>query len=257
MSKRRLIFTLLYDQGKFCQSRNFKCQKVGDLKWLLNNYKFAEISKHLDELHVLNINPGIESHNQFIDNLGEIIANVFIPVAVGGGVKSTMEAKEYLNAGADKILLNSLLYEKPENIQKICESMGGQSVAGIINYSIDGNSNVKVYDWKKKSALPAIVVEDLIKQAISLGIGEIILNSVTKDGTGFGFDTEFIKSIENKITTPVIASGGAGKTEHFNDLFISTTINGASTSNLLNFIGDSIPNCRKALIHENINLANF
>ena len=79
-TKKRLIFTLLYSDGYFCQSRNFRCQKVGDFDWLFNNYKFSKITSFLDELVVINVNPIEELYQNFLNVVKHIVENVFIPV---------------------------------------------------------------------------------------------------------------------------------------------------------------------------------
>lgn len=254
-TKKRLIFTLLFDNGKFCQSRNFRCQKVGDINWLLNNYKFSEICKSLDELHIIDVNPGENSFLQLHNAVDQILKNVFIPVAVGGGINNSEDAQKILNVGADKVIINSLLYS-PQKIEKISTLIGSQSIAGIVNYKII-DEEIFLYNWKTKLVDKTREIYEFITSSIHSGIGEIILNSVDKDGTGFGFDIPTIKKLEKSINIPIIASGGAGKTSHFYEIFKETTADGASTANLLNFMGDSLPESRKDLLKHQIPLANF
>ena len=131
MLKKRIIFTLLYSDGYFFQSRNFNIQKVGDVEWLLINYNFDNISYYIDELIILDISRGKKNRDSFLKNTNKLIKKCFIPITFGGGVSSLDIAKEYLSSGADKILINSSIYTNQEIINKISKIYGQQSI--IIN----------------------------------------------------------------------------------------------------------------------------
>ena len=107
MLKKRIIFTLLYSDGYFFQSRNFNIQKVGDIEWLLLNYNFDNISHFIDELIILDISREKKDRDNFLKNANKLIKKCFIPITFGGGISSLNIAKEYLSSGADKILINS------------------------------------------------------------------------------------------------------------------------------------------------------
>ena len=133
-TKKRLIFTLLYSDGYFCQSRNFRCQKVGDYNWLFNNYNFINIAKYLDELVIINVTPNIGDYDHFLNNVKEIVNNVFIPVAIGGGIYDLETARRCFNNGADKIILNSSILDNPKDIPILIENYGSQSIVASIDY---------------------------------------------------------------------------------------------------------------------------
>ena len=160
----------------------------------------------------------------------------------------------FLN-GADKIVLNSLLLDRSENISLLANTYGSQSIVGSLNYVVD-KGQIKVFDWRNDEVKKQSFIQ-YVKDLELLGFGELLINSVDMDGTGFGFDIESLKSFTDKSNLPLICMGGAGKYEHFYEVFKNSDVEAASTANLLNFIGDSINNLRSKLIQENVNLANF
>jgi len=110
MLKKRIIFTLLYDNGNFVLSRNFRLQKVGNLDWLKKNYDFSKISFYIDELVVLDVSRKNRDLNLFCENLKILTKDSFVPVAAGGGINSYEHASKLLKSGADKLVLNSSLF---------------------------------------------------------------------------------------------------------------------------------------------------
>ena len=110
MLRNRIIFTLIYEDGKFNQSRNFRLQKVGDVNWLEKNYKFKEIAFSLDELMVLNASKKKKNIGDFAKVLERLVNDVFIPIAVGGGIRCMQDAELLFSSGADKLVLNGVLY---------------------------------------------------------------------------------------------------------------------------------------------------
>ena len=255
-TKKRLIFTLLYSDGYFCQSRNFRCQKVGDYNWLFNNYKFSKIAGFLDELIVINVNPIVESYSGFLENVKLIVENVFIPVAIGGGIYSVDKATDYLNSGADKVILNSIIRKDCNAVSAIINRLGSQSVVASIDYkSRDGRH--LLYDWETKKIIEGQDLGAFVTTCHDLEFGEILLNSVEKDGTGFGFDIDIIQEISHLCKLPLIVMGGAGKSAHFSPVYKIPIVDAVATANLLNFLGDSLPQTRMNLLDEEVDLARF
>jgi len=254
-TKKRLIFTLLYSDGYFCQSRNFRCQKVGDYDWLFNNYKFSKIAGFLDELIVINVNPVAESYPSFLDIVKRIVENVFIPVAIGGGISSLEKAIDCFHNGADKIVLNSAVRKNREIVSQIINCFGSQSVVASVDYKLN-NNKAWVYDWDKKKIIQGSDLISYINLLHEIGFGEVLLNSVDKDGTGFGLDLDTISYISTECKLPLIVMGGAGKFKHFNQVYSNYAADAVATANLLNFIGEALPDVRLRLLYEGINLAH-
>ena len=133
MLKKRIIFTLLYQDGFFVQSRNFNLQKVGDINWLEKNYDFKKISFYIDELIILDVSRKEKDTDKFIDNLKKVSSFCFIPISSGGGIDTFEKARNLLTNGADKVLLNTNLKEKL--LKKISEVYGEQSIIAGVDYT--------------------------------------------------------------------------------------------------------------------------
>ena len=171
-TKKRLIFALLYSDGFYCQSRNFKLQKVAKFDWLFNNYNFSSVARHLDELIVINVTPYKEKKEEFLDEVKKITSNVFVPVAIGGGITDIISANKAFNSGADKIILNSLVRENPREVKRLISEYGSQSVVAAIDFksTIDGT---KVFEWINKKVIAELSIKEYVKLCHDLDFGEI------------------------------------------------------------------------------------
>ena len=255
MLRKRIIFTLIYSQGFFMLSRNFRLQKVGDLNWLERNYKFQKIAFSIDELIVLNATKENKSIKEFANIVSSLVNDVFIPIAAGGGIKSVEDAEILFNNGADKIVLNSLLVENPKVITQLVQKYGSQSIVACIDYkNINGVNEVYIQDGTKKVDME---LEDYIRYVVGLDIGEVYLNSIDKDGTGFGYDLETIKRVEKKISVPLIIAGGAGNESHLIEGLSNDGVSAVATANLFNFVGNGLSNARIKVLESGLNIANW
>lgn len=243
MLRKRIIFTLIYENGKFNQSRNFRLQKVGDINWLEKNYKFKEIAFSLDELIVINASKNEKNIEDFAKTLERLVDDVFIPIAAGGGIKNIEDARLMFNSGADKLVLNSILYTNSNIVKDIIQQYGSQSVVASIDYKKNDNSEIVLI--KDGSESLALDLEEYIKYIEDLGVGEIYLNSIDKDGTGFGYDFETIDKVSKNIKIPLIIAGGAGNETHLIEGLKREKVDAVATANLFNFIGNGLPNARK------------
>jgi len=251
MLRKRIIFSLIYGDGKFNQSRNFRLQEVGDINWLERNYKFQEIAFALDELIVLNASKKKKDIKSFSKVLNRLVNDVFIPIAAGGGIRSMKDAELLFHNGADKLVLNSVLYTDKELVKKLVKKYGSQSIVGSIDYAL---SNVYISDGLKKIDLP---LGKYIDYVTSLGVGEIYLNSIDKDGTGFGYDFETICLVSKNIKLPLIIAGGAGNDRHLIEGLRTDNVSAVATANLFNFVGNGLPEARKRILEEGINIVNW
>ena len=114
MNFKRIIFALLYMDGSFYLSRNFRLQKVGDVKWLQDNYSFGKTCEYVDEIIILHVknNPTFRETMEFIKKVNEFKKKIFVPIILGGGIRNFKDAKLYFDNGADKISINSLVFHK-------------------------------------------------------------------------------------------------------------------------------------------------
>jgi cyclase len=255
MLRKRIIFTLIYCDGFFMQSRNFRLQKVGNLNWLEKNYKFQKISFSLDELIVLNASRGNKSMENFANTISSLVNDVFIPIAAGGGIRTMEDAELLFNSGADKIVLNSALFLNPDLVSALIKRYGTQSIVASVDYKENnGYKEVYIQDGSVKIAMN---LENYLQYLEKLEVGEIYLNSIEKDGTGFGYDFDTIDEFESKIKIPLIIAGGAGNESHFMDGLKYKNVSAVATANLFNFIGDGLPKARKKLIELGENIANW
>lgn len=255
MLRNRLIFGLIYNNGSFMQSRNFRLQRVGDINWLEKNYKFQKISFSLDELVVVNATRGDKSIDQFSEVISRLVEDVFIPVAAGGGIRKIQDAELLFKSGADKVILNTPLYDNPELASQIIRRYGSQSLVASVDYKVvDGEPTVYIHDGTV--AIPLNMLQYL-KQLEELGVGEIIFNSIDKDGTGFGYDIDLISEYAHLVNVPFVIMGGAGNELHLKDGLNVAGVSGVATANLFNFIGNGLPNARAFMLENGANLARW
>tara|TARA_B100000780_G_scaffold264930_1_gene219974 strand:- start:983 stop:1789 length:807 start_codon:yes stop_codon:yes gene_type:complete len=250
MLKKRIIFTLLYKDGFFMQSRNFNLQKVGDINWLEKNYDFKKISFYIDELIIIDVSRDKKDIDKFIENLKRVSSCCFIPILAGGGIDTFEKAKKLLTNGADKVLINTNL--KKKLLTEISEVYGEQSIIGGIDYiNVKNKKKVCKENGTKE-------IQDDIKKYLNkvskLPIGEIYLNSIDKDGTGMGLDFTILDFLPKSNNKSIIISGGSGNSIHIASGLKNHNIDAVATSNLLNFVGDGLLKARMELLEKNFNL---
>lgn len=233
------------------QSRNFRLQKVGDINWLEKNYQLQRISFSLDELIILDASKD-KNINEFAKIVSRLTDNIFIPIAAGGGVRNMQDAEILFSNGADKIVLNSALINDNLLVQNITKKYGAQSIVASIDYKRKENViEIFIADGSKKIDYNLVEYLDYIN---GLDVGEIYLNSIDQDGTGFGYDFETILSVQDYIYTPLIIAGGAGNAKHLLQGLQIDKVNAVATANLFNFVNDGFPKARKELLNNQINL---
>jgi imidazole glycerol-phosphate synthase subunit HisF len=255
MLRKRIIFTLIYSHGIYNQSRNFRLQKVGNLNWLEKNYQFKKIAFSIDELIVLNSSKDEKNLQEFASEISNLVNEVFIPIAAGGGIRTLQDAELLFKSGADKIVLNSAFKNNPNLIRDLVRKYGSQSLVACIDYK-NNNEHIEVFINDGTLKLDE-KIEEYILYLESLQIGEIYLNSIDRDGTGFGYDFETIQKVVKFITKPLIIAGGAGNERHLFEGLQMNGVSAVSTANLFNFIGNGLPNARKSIIEKGENLANW
>jgi len=250
MLKKRIIFCLLYKDGYFVQSRNFITNIIGDANWIVKNYNFINISNYIDELIILDISLKKKT-NTFLKNVEMIVKRSFIPLTLGGGIKNLTLARAFLENMSDKILVNTALFENHEIISEISNRYGSQSIIAALDYKYErskkiilkNNASIEVNNDFKK----------ILKFVNNLDVGEILINSIDKDGTGQGLDIKILEKLP-KLNKPLILSGGAGNYKHFIDILTSKKVSAISTSNLLNFVGNGLKDLRHGLQKNKIDL---
>lgn len=255
MLRKRLIFVLIYNDGYFSQSRNFRLQRVGDIQWLETHYRFHEISFSIDELIVLDTSRKNRNISQFSCIMSRLSKNVFSPVSAGGGIRSLEDAKILFQHGADKLVLNSVIFNDVDLVKALVNQYGSQSVIASIDYK---NTEDGQAVFIENGTIPLYFsLQEYIEHVESLKVGEIYLNCIDKDGTGFGYDMNTIQRIKKSVGIPLIIAGGAGNEDHLIEGLKTDDVNAVATANLFNFIGNGLPNARKKMLDSNINLASW
>jgi len=255
MLRNRLIFVLFYSDGYFVQSRNFRLQKIGKLDWLKNNINFFEIAKSLDELIIVDLSTNKTMTSDFLACVKDIAENVYIPITVGGGIQSKECCIEAFHNGADKILINSMQYAHPNEVETLISTFGAQAIMGCVEYNIVETKPVITHS--KGTHVTDLSFNNAVEHCIELGVGELLINCISKDGTGFGYDTDILKEITSELSSPIIIMGGAGHWKHLNDGLKLDAVNAVATGNLLNFIGNSLIDGRKYLLKDGRNLVDW
>jgi cyclase len=251
--KKRIIFSLLFSEGYFNLSRNFRLQRIGDLNWLLNNYDFTNVSRSIDELIVLDVTRGPKDSNLFLDTVRRISEGVFIPISLGGGIKNFHDAKIYFDSGADKVIINTSLFDNTKLIDEISAVYGSQSIVAYLDIKQEGEDFLLYkHNGSEKTK---VKTSEFIKELAEKNIGELVINSIDKDGTGMDFLYRTIDLLPFDITIPVLLSGGAGNFKHLYSALSDNRIDAVVTANLLNFVGDGLVTARKEIIFNGINLA--
>jgi len=253
MVKKRLIFTLLYSDGQFMLSRNFRLQKVGSLEWLQKNYNFSHISYSIDELIVLDVTRGEKKSEEFSENLKKLTESCFVPIAAGGGVSTIKAASDLLRSGADKVVINSALYENNGFINQLASEFGQQCVVASmdIKSSLDGGYQAWSESGNKCHEGSAAMWIDRVAQN---NVGELYLNSMDRDGTGQGYDLGLLELLPANISKPIILAGGVGNAAHLAAGLADSRVDAVATAHLFNFIGDGLKQARKSLISSGIEL---
>jgi cyclase len=247
MLKKRLIFTLLYSNGQFMLSRNFRLQKVGNLRWLQINYNFSQISYSIDELVVLDVSRGDKNPDDFCAVLKKLTEGCFVPIAAGGGVKTIDAARKLLRSGADKVVVNSVLYEKNDFIKQLGSEFGQQCVVASmdIKSSPDGSYQAWADCGSRQLAGSAAQWVELIAKD---DVGELYLNSMDRDGTGQGYDFRLLDLLPANMSKPVILAGGVGNATHLASGMADSRVDAVATAHLFNFVGDGLKLARQTLI---------
>ena len=219
MLAKRVIACLDVRDGRVVKGINFiQLRDAGDPAELASAYN----REGVDEVIFLDITASHEKRNLIIDTVVRTARQVFIPLAVGGGIRSVADARGILTSGADKVSVNTAAVENPELITQLSEEFGSQAVVLAIDAREDALQEdarrdgkgwrVFTYGGRKPTDLSAV---EWAMEGEAFGAGEILLTSMDRDGTEKGFDCELTRAISRAVKIPVIASGGAGSAEHF------------------------------------------
>lgn len=249
MLKKRIIPCLDIKDGSTVKGINFEGLKnAGDPIELAKKYEL----EGADELVFLDITATLEDRKTFVELVRDISKELSIPFTVGGGISSIEDVRKLLEAGADKISINSSAVKDPKLISDLANEFGSQCVVVAIDTKQVGQTDlVHIKGGREATELTTV---EWAKQAEALGAGEILLTSMDGDGTKKGFDLRITKLVSENITIPVIASGGAGSVEDFVKVFNETKATGALAASVFHFNEIDIQNLKQQLKTQKISV---
>jgi len=248
MITKRIIPCLDIKNGRVVKGVNF--QGLSDVSSPVELARYYSDSG-ADELVFYDITASYEGRKLFTDILCEVASEIFIPLTVGGGINSVEDFDRVLKCGADKVSVNSGAIRNPGLIQEAAQRYGDQCVVLSADIKrVNGEFHVFAKGGREDTGMEAI---SWIKQGVSLGAGEVVVNSIDTDGVKAGFDLEMLQAVCDAVNVPVIASGGAGSVRHFVDLFHAIPdIDAGLAASVFHFGEIRIPDLKKELRQNNI-----
>ena len=208
-----------------------------------------------DELVYLDITASHEKRDIMLDVVRRTSEEVFMPLTVGGGVRTADDAQLLLKSGADKVTMNTAAVLNPALLSECAERFGAQATVLAIDAKkiAAGKWQVYIYGGRKPIDLDAL---EWALQAEKLGAGEILLTSMDRDGTKIGFDIDLTRTISQAVKIPVIASGGCGAVEHFEEVFKQGHADAALAASIFHYRQSSVQNVKNYLVERNIHVRN-
>ncbi len=249
MLKKRIIPCLDIKDGRTVKGIHFEeIRDAGDPVELAKMY----VGQKADELVFLDITATIEKRKTLVDLVGKIAAEINLPFTVGGGIETIEDVAALIKAGADKVTINSSAVRNPALISQVARQFGSQCVVVAIDTDFFKNEWIVFVDGGRTSTQLKTV--EWAMKAERFGAGEILLTSMSSDGTRAGFSIEITREVSKNLNIPVIASGGAGSMEHFRDVFMKTNCSGALAASIFHFGEISIPELKEYLSEKSINV---
>lgn len=249
MLKKRIIPCLDIRDGRTVKGINFvDIRDAGDPVELAAKY----VEQRADELVFLDITATVEKRKTLAELVRRIAREINIPFTVGGGIEVIDDVSVLLNAGADKISINSSAFRNPQLISKVAKQFGSQCVVVAIDTRMVNNEWFVYVDGGRTPT--GVKAKDWAILAERHGAGEILLTSMNADGTKSGFSVGITSEVSHLVSIPVIASGGAGKMDHFREVFVRTSCSAALAASIFHYGEIPIPELKKYLAARGINV---
>jgi cyclase len=235
MLSKRIIACLDVRDGKVVKGVNFEgLREAGDPAELARRYNVEGI----DEVVILDVTATVEARQARAQTVAAVAKEIFLPLTVGGGIHSEADAAAAIEAGADKVSLNTAALRQPELITRLAKRYGSQAVIVAIDAKRQ-DGRYAVFVRSGQAATPRDAVE-WAREATQRGAGEILLTSIDRDGTKAGFDCAMTAAVSDAVNIPVIASGGAGTFEHFAEVFREGRADAALAASIFHFNEKSV-----------------
>ena len=248
MLTKRIIPCLDVKDGRVVKGTKFlNLRDAGDPVEVAQIYN----QQKADELVFLDITASHEKRSIFLDVVAETAEKIFMPLTVGGGINSVEDIRELLNAGADKVSINTSAVKNPNLIKEASNRFGSQCIVVAIDAKKNNKCSWEVYTHGGRTPTGKDVLK-WVTDAQKLGAGEILLTSMDTDGTKDGYDVALTKAVCEAVGIPVIASGGAGKLEHFAQIFLKTSVDAALAASVFHYGELTVAEVKKYLNKKNI-----
>ena len=249
MLTKRIIPCLDVKDGKVVKGINFKgLRDVGYPPELAMEYEL----QGADEITFLDISASLEARQTMLNIVSETAGKLFVPLTVGGGIRKVQDMRDALNAGADKVSVNSAAVSNPDIISECAESFGRQCVVVAIDGKRVGDHwEVFTHGGTKSAGIDAV---EWAQRAEDLGAGEILLTSMDADGVKTGYDIPFTEAVADAVSIPVIASGGCGSKEHIYDVFAQTGASAALAASIFHYNECTVGEVKEYLRDRGVNV---
>lgn len=221
------------------------------MKWLQKNYNFSQVSFSIDELVVLDVSRGQRNGEAFCDALKALVQGCFVPIAAGGGVRTLAQAQSLLRSGADKVVVNTPLYEQQGLVESLASEFGQQCVVASIDVKRSAQGDYQAWTECGSKLMDGSAAQ-WIAQVAESAVGELYLNSMDRDGTGQGLDLGLLEALPAAISKPVILAGGVGNASHLAQGLNDPRVDAVATANLFNFVGNGLSKARKSLVESGV-----
>jgi cyclase len=250
MLAKRIIPCLDVDAGRVVKGVRFlDIQDAGDPVEIARRYD----QEGADELTFLDITASADNRETLVHVVEQVAGEVFIPLTVGGGIRTLEDIRRLLNAGADKVSINTAAVHRPEFVREAAERFGSQCIVVAIDAKQVSDDpkrwEIFTHGGRKPTGLDAI---EWARQMVSLGAGEILLTSMDRDGTRQGFDLELTRAVSEAVTVPVIASGGVGNLDHLADGVTLGKADAVLAASIFHFAEYSLQQAREHLARRGI-----
>ena len=242
MLSKRIIACLDVRNGQVVKGINFEgLRNAGDPAELAERYN----EEGIDEVVILDVTATIEGRRALAETVSAVAKRIFIPLTVGGGIRSEEDAAAAIDAGAEKVSLNTAALNNPALITTLAARYGSQAAIVAIDAKwIGGKAVVFARSGQAGTAREAV---EWAREAADRGAGEILLTSIDRDGTKSGFDCELTAAVSRAVPIPVIASGGAGSLEHFADVFAEGAADAALAASIFHFSEHAVRDLKQML----------
>ena len=247
MLSKRIIACLDVRDGSVVKGINFEgLRRAGDPAELAERYN----AEGIDELVILDVTATIEGRRALADTIRQVSSRLFIPLAVGGGIRAGGDAAAAIDAGADKVGVNSAALADPTLLTRLAARYGSQAVVVAIDAK-RVNDRFQVFSRSGSTPTTRDAVEWAI-EAESRGAGEVLLTSIDRDGTRAGFDCELTAAVSSAVSIPVIASGGAGTFEHFTAVFKDGRADAALAASVFHYSEHAVSDLKRHLQQQGV-----